>query len=127
MSGTVGNECDEIHVLSFLASQQTVDGFDNHFDDIDILPLVEATDVVCLGNHTLMENQVDSTGMVLYEQPVAHVLALAIDGQWFAVTDVVDEKRNQFLWELIRAIVVRAVRHDDGHAVGVVISTNEVV
>ena len=34
------------------------------------------------------------------------VFALAIDWQWLAVADVVDEERNQLLRELIRAVVV---------------------
>ena len=127
MTGTVGNEGNEVHVLAFLTTQQAVDGVDDNLDDIDVLPLVETTDVVGLGNHTLVEDEVDGTGVVLNEQPVAHVLALAIDGQRLAVADVVDEQRNQLLGELIGAVVVRAVGDDDGHAVGVVIGTNEVV
>ena len=74
-----------------------------------------------------MEDEVDGTGVVLDEEPVAHVLALAIDGQRLAMADVVDEQRNQLLRELIGAVVVRAVGNDDGHAVSVVIGTHEVV
>ena len=127
MSGAVGNEGDEVHVLAFLASQQTVNGVDNHLDDVNVLPLVEAADVVCLGNLTLMEDEVDSTGVVFHEQPVAHVLALAIYWQRFAVADVVDEQRNQLLRELIWTIVVRAVGHHHRHSVGVVECAHEVV
>ena len=127
VSGTVGNEGDKVHVLTFLASQQTVNGLNNHLDDVDVLPLVEAADVIRIGYFTLMENEVNSTGMILYIQPVAHILTLAVDGQRLAMTDVVDEQRNQFLRELIRSVVVRAVGHDDGHAVSVVISTYKVV
>ena len=65
--------------------------------------------------------------MVLYEEPVAHVLALAIDREGLALTDVIDEQGYQLLGELIGPIVIGAVGHDGGHAIGIVIGTNEVV
>ena len=55
---------DEIHILAFLSAEQSINSLDNHLDDIDILPLVETTDVVSLGNLTLVENHIDGTGMI---------------------------------------------------------------
>ena len=118
---------DKVHVLVFLAAQQTVNRANHHLDDVDVLPLVESADVVGLGNSAFVENQVDGAGVVLNEEPVAHVLALAIHGQRTAVAYVVDEERNQFLGELVWPVVVGAVGHDGGHAVGVVKSTHKVV
>ena len=118
---------DEIQILAFLSAEQTVNGLDNLLDDIDILPLVETADVIGLGNLTLVENHIDGTGMIYYIQPVAHVLTLTIYWQWLAMTDVVDEQRNQLLRELVWTIVVRAVGHDGWHTVCIVESTNEVV
>ena len=43
------------------------------------------------------------------------------------MTDVVDEQRYQFLRELVWAVVVGAVGHDGGQAVGVVEGAYEVV
>ena len=83
---------DEIHILAFLSAEQSINGLDNHLDDIDVLPLVETADVVSLGNLTLVENHIDGTGMIYYIQPVAHVLTLTIYRQWLAMTDVVDEQ-----------------------------------
>ena len=54
------------------------------------LPFVETTDVISLGNLTLVENHIDGTGMIHYIQPVAHILTLTIYRQWLAMTDVVD-------------------------------------
>ena len=106
MSGTVGHEGDEVHILTFLAAEQTIHGLDHHLDDVDVLPLVEATDVIRVSDLTLVENHVDGTGMVLDVEPVAHVLTLAIDGQRLAVADIIDEQRDQFLGELVGAVVV---------------------
>ena len=65
--------------------------------------------------------------MIFYEEPVAHVLALAVNRQRLLVADVIDEERNQLFGELVRTVVVGAVRDNRRHAVGVVEGTNEVV
>lgn len=83
---------------------ETIHGINHNLDDVNILPLVENTNVVGLSNSAFVENEVNSTSMILNEQPVTHVLALAIDRKWFAVTDVVDKERNQLLKELIKLI-----------------------
>ena len=74
-----------------------------------------------------MENHVDGAGMVFHEEPVAHVLALAIDRKRLLVADVVDKKRDELFGELVRTVVVGAVRHDGRHAVGVVECAYEMV
>ena len=127
MAKAVGNVCDEVEVFAFLASKETVNGIDDYLDDVDVLPLVKATDVVGFGYFALMEDEVDGTGMVFYKEPVAHVLAFAIDRQWLAMADIIDEERNQLLRELVRTIVVGAVGHDGRHAVSVVEGANKVV
>ena len=74
-----------------------------------------------------MEDEVDGAGVVLHEQPVAHILALAIDGQRLAVADIVDKQGYQFLGELVGTVVVRAVGHHHRHAIRVVEGTYEMV
>ena len=74
-----------------------------------------------------MEDGVDGAGVVFDIEPVAHILPLAVHWQRFAVTDIVDEQRYQFLGELIGAVVVAAVGHERGHSVGVVVCAHEVV
>ena len=91
MTETVGDVGDEVEIFSFLTTEEAVNGIDDYLDDVDVLPLVEATDVVGFGYFALMEDKVDGTGMILHEQPVAYVLTLAIDWERLAVADVVDE------------------------------------
>ena len=124
---SAGYISNQIQVSTLRATEQSINSLDNHLDDVDILPLVETADVVSLGNLTLVENHIDGTGMIHYIQPVAHILTLTIYRQWLAMTDVVDEQRNQLLRELVWAVVVRAVSHDGRHTVCIVESTNEVV
>ena len=65
--------------------------------------------------------------MILDVQPVAHVLPAAVHGQRLLVADVVDEKRDQLLRELVGPVVVRAVGHQRRHPVRVVVGSHEVV
>lgn len=104
MTQTVGNVCDEIKIFTLLATKETIHGINHDLDYVNIIPLVKTTNVVGLSNSAFVENEVNSTSMILNEQPVVHVLALAIDRKWFAVTDIVDKERNQFLRELIKLI-----------------------
>ena len=127
MAEAVGDVGDEVEVFAFLASEESVNGIFHYLDDVDVLPLVEAANVVGFGYFALMEDKVDGTGMVFYKEPVAHVFALAIDWQWLAMADVVDEERNQLLRELIRTIIVRTVGHDGRHAVSIVEGTNKMI
>ena len=106
MAEAVGNVGDEVEVFTFFATKEPVNGIDDYLDDVDVLPLVEAADVVGFGYLAIVEDEVDGTGVIFYKEPVAHVLSFAIDRQGFAVADIVDEERYQLLRELIRAVVV---------------------
>ena len=124
---TVGHVGNQIHVFTLLAAQQTVHRVNHHLDDVNVLPLIETAYVIRLRRLAVMENHVDGPRMILHIQPVAHVFPLAIHRQRLAVTNVVDEQRNQLLRELIRPVVVRTVRHDGRHAVRVVKRPHKVV
>ena len=127
MAEAVGNVGDEVEVFAFFATKESVNGIDDDLDDVDVLPFVEAANVVGFGYLAIVEDEVDGTGMVFYKEPVAHVFALAIDWQWLAMADVVDEEWDQLLRELVRTVVVRAVGHDGWHTVSIVEGTNEMV
>ena len=127
VAGAVGDVGDEVEVLAFGTAEEAVNGVDEDLDEVDVLPFVEAADVVGLGHLALVEDEVDGPGVVLHVEPVAHVLALAIDRQGLAVADVIDEQRDQLLRELIRAVVVAAVGDHGGQSVGVVEGPHEVV
>ncbi len=120
MAQAVRDIGDEVHVLAFGTAEQLIYSLDDDLDDVDVLPFVEAADVVGFGNFAVVKNHVDGAGMVFHKEPVAHVLALAINRKRFLVADVVDEQRNQLFGELVRTVVIGAVRHDGRHAVGVV-------
>ena len=127
MTLTVGNVCDEIHVLTFRSAEKPVNGPDQHPDDVYVLPLIEPSYVVRLGYFAFVENKVYSPRMVLHVKPVTHVLPLTVHRKRLAVPDVVDEQRDQLLRELVRPVVVRAVGNYRRHAVGVMERPHEMV
>ncbi len=127
MAGSVRDVGDEIHILSFLAAKETVHGVNEHLDYVYVLPLVEAADVIGLCDFAIMEDGINGSCMVNYIQPVTYILALAIDRERLTVTDIVDEQRNELFRELIRAVVVGAVRHNGRHTEGIVEGTDKVI
>ena len=74
-----------------------------------------------------MEDDVNRACVVLDIEPVADILAPAIHRQRFAMTDIIDKERDKLLRELVRPVIVRAVRHDRRHPVGIVESPDEMV
>ena len=124
---TVCHIGDQAFRVPFRITEDAVHSLDHDLDQVDVLPFVEASYIIGLGYPAFVEDQVDRPCMVLDVEPVTHVLALAIDRKRLAVTDVVDEQRDEFLRELVRTVVVRAVGHDGRHAVGVVIGSDKMV
>lgn len=112
---------------AFRIAQQAVHRFYDYLDKVYILPFVETADVVRVSRLAGMKNDVDGSCMVHHIQPVAHILPLAIDRQWLAVADVVDEERDQLLGKLVGTVIVGAVRHDGRHTIRVVESPHKVV
>ena len=105
VASAIGDVGNEVHVGTLGSTQQAIDGVDDHLDDIDVLPLVEAAYIVGFCNEALVEDEVDGTGVVLDEQPVAHIFSFTIHGQRLAVADVVDEQRNQLLRDICQSHV----------------------
>ena len=95
MTFSVGDVSDQTHILVFRSSQKPVCGPYQDLDNVDVLPFVEAADIVCLRILSFVENQVDGSGMVLDIKPVTDILPFSVDRKRLPVTDIVDEKRYQ--------------------------------
>ena len=91
MSQTICYVCYEVHVLAFLSSEQTVNGFYDSLDDINVLPLVETADIVSFCNLSIMEYGIDGACMVFNIQPVTYILTLTIYRKRLAIANVIDE------------------------------------
>ena len=100
---------------------------DHPLDHLDVLALVGAADVVGLAGAALHQHRVDAAAEVLDVEPVADLLAVAVDRQRVAVQGVEDDQRDQLLRVLARAVVVGAA-HDRGlDPVGVDVGGDEQV
>ena len=104
-----------------------VDSVNEYFDKVDVTPFVETTDVVSFVDSTVVEDGVDGTSMIFDKEPVANIFALSVDGKRLTMTYVIDEKRYQFFGELVGTVIVRAVGDNGGHAICIVIGSNEMV
>ena len=69
----------------------------------------------------------DPAGEVIDVQPVAHVAAVAVDGQGVASERVEDHQRDQLLGVLARAVVVGASTDNRLQAIGVEVAEHEQV
>ena len=81
MTKAVGDVGDEVDVSTFRSAKEAVNCLDDGLDDVDVLPLVEATDIVGFCYGPVVEDGVNGACMILYIEPVAYVLALAISAR----------------------------------------------
>jgi len=96
-------------------------------DDVDVGALIVAADVVDLADAALLQDQVDGMAVVLDVEPVADVLAVAVDRQLLVGQRVDDHQRDELLREVVRAVVVRAARDRRRDLVGAMVGHDEQV
>ena len=81
----------------------------DHAKHGDVVPLAVRADQVGLADPALGQDRPHAAGMVLGVDPVAYVLALAVQLRSLALEDVRDLAGDELLHMLVRAVVVRAV------------------
>ena len=126
MAGAVGDETDQPLVRCRLGPaliEQTAD----QPHDVEVLPLVAATDVVGLAQAPAPDHAFDAAAVVLDVQPVADVAAVAIDRDVPALQAAADHGRDELLGVLQRTVVVRAVGGRHRQAVGVEVGAHQVI
>ena len=110
VAGAVG---DPVEVLG-VASHRLQD----HAQDRDVVPLAIGADEVGLPRAALGEDVPDGRGVVLGVDPVADVLATAVELGAHAVDDVRDLPGDELLHVLVGSVVVGAVGDRGAQAVG---------
>ena len=96
-------------------------------DDVEVGHFVPAADVVDLAHPARLEDTADGAAVVFHIEPVADLLAVAVDGQGLAGQGVVDDQRNELFREVVGAVVVGAVGGEYRQAVGVVVGAHQMV
>ena len=110
VAGAVG---DPVEVLGVLSHR-----LQDHAQDRDVVPLAVGADEVGLPHAALREDVPDGRGVVLGVDPVADVLAAAVELGAHAVDDVRDLARDELLHVLVGSVVVGAVGDGRAQAVG---------
>ena len=110
VAGAVG---DPVEVLGVAAH-----GLQDHAQDGDVVLLAVGADEVGLPHAALGEDVPDGRGVVLGVDPVADVLAAAVELGADAVDDVGDLPGDELLHVLVGAVVVGAVGDRGAQAVG---------
>jgi hypothetical protein len=122
----VGDEADQAGELIYRFASEFRQNGTEEMDDVQILPPILASNVVCLPHAPAAENKVNTGRVILYIQPVADVGAIAIyrDGPTFEAR--ADNGGDELLCVLEGAVVVRTVG-GGGQSVGVVIGSHQMI
>ncbi|MNE23205.1 hypothetical protein D3C80_1164490 [compost metagenome] len=126
MSRTIRNIGDLVAIGTFFR-HNFIQQVTNSMDHIKVLLLVMATDIVSLTRLTLSDDGVQCAGMIFNIQPVADLIAFAINRQRFTVQGIQNNQRDQLLREVIRAIVVRTVSHNGRETIGAQPCANQMI
>ena len=110
VAGAVGDPVEVLGVASH--------GLQDHAQDGDVVLLAVRSDEVGLPHAALGEDVPDGAGVVLGVDPVADVLAAAVELGAHAVDDVGDLPGDELLHVLVGAVVVGAVRDRGAKPVG---------
>ena len=92
-----------------------------------IRALGAAADIIFFADLALADHQRERADMILDIEPVADIAPVAVDRQRFALERVENDERDELFRELIRPVVVRAVRYDRRQSVGMVPGADEMV
>ena len=125
--GTVLDKSDEAEALTYWSSEKSIYRLDHNLYEINILPFVETSDIVCVSRFPFVEDQIYSSGVIFYIKPVTDILSLSIDRERLSISYIIDKQRNKLLWELIWCVVVRSVSYDCRHAVSVMECTYKMI
>ena len=117
VAGAVG---DPVEVLGVLSHR-----LQDHAQHGDVVPLPVGADEVGLPHAALREDVPHGRGVVLGVDPVADVLALAVELGAHAIDDVGDLPGDELLHVLVGAVVVGAVGDRGAQAVGARPGANE--
>src|SRR5262249_41102216 len=96
-------------------------------DDLQIGPLVAATDVVFFARLTVCERQQNARAVIFDKKPVAHITAVSVNRQWLSVKRIEQHQRNQLFRKLIWTVVVRAIGNDRRQTICLLPGTDQMV
>ena len=131
VSGTVLHEGDQISIpLDLQVALKRMHLFQQVADifyDLKVLFFAFTADIVGFSRDPFQQDQPDRFTVVVDIEPVPHIFPVAVDRKVFAFDGIEDHERDELFRELVRPVIVRAVRQGDRHSVGVVIGPDDMV
>ena len=128
VAGAVGDKGDEFAAGAAVAQRSAaVELVADGIYDIQIGALRIAAHIIAAANLPTHQNGRKGLRMVFNMEPVAHIVAFAIDRQGLALKAIQDHQRNEFFRKLAGAVIVAAVRRDNRQPVGVMPGAHQVI
>ena len=87
-------------------------GLANDLDDVDILHLVVAADVVDLAHTALVDDQIDGLAVIFHIKPVTYLQALSVNREFLIIKCMKNYQRNKFFREMIRAVIIGTISNN---------------
>ena len=121
------------HIVSLPVGHVDDEGFRfiqrlaDELHDVDVAHLVVAAYVINFTDVAVVDDEVDGPAVILHVQPIPHVDAFAVHGQGLVVQGVGDHEGDEFLGEVVGAVVVAAPADGHGQVVGAVVCLGEQV
>jgi hypothetical protein len=100
------------------ASREHIHCITDRVDDIDILALGIAADILSLAHPSSFQNERQCLRMIINEQPVTNVEPAAVNWHCLARESLDDRQRDELFRKLMRSIIVRAIGEQDRESVG---------
>src|SRR5712691_7154941 len=112
VAGPVGDKADEARVRPMGRGwRELVEEAADLGHDLEVGALAVTADVVALARPPANEDGMQRAGVILDIEPVADIVALAVDRDRLTRQRLQDRERDQLFREMIGAVIVRAVAH----------------
>ena len=118
MTRAIAHKGNQLTGILRQLTRQLTHQITERMDNIQVLHLIIAANVVHIAWNSLMKHHINGSTMVADVKPVAHILPIAIYRQRLTQQNIQAHQRNQLFRKLIRPIIIRAVRNQRGHSVG---------
>src|SRR5262245_10070734 len=121
VSGPVLDESDQVGIHAVAARAGFVEQRANSAHYVDIGPLAVTADVIGFAGTTACQNGSYRAAVVEDVQPIADIHAVPVHRQRFSGQRVVNGEWDELLRELVRAVIIRAVRRQRRQTVGAMV------
>src|ERR1051325_9988155 len=100
MTGPVLNEGNKLCRFAFCTTQCAVHYIAQQTYEINIFPLIVATNIVSLSHPAFVKDHINCPCMVFHEKPIAYIFSFPVNGDRLAVFYIIDGERDHLFREM---------------------------